>query len=76
MDGFLQEEGVKSKRQMKIMLRWLRARRDLQVTCHHLTGEKGSSSGKEFLFAIAAKKPAEKNSSLAELGRNCKTVDK
>eukprot|EP00246_Nothoceros_aenigmaticus_P014891 TRINITY_DN5910_c0_g2_i2.p1 TRINITY_DN5910_c0_g2~~TRINITY_DN5910_c0_g2_i2.p1 ORF type:complete len:120 (+),score=10.65 TRINITY_DN5910_c0_g2_i2:55-414(+) len=63
---YAKDEGVKSKRQMKIMLRWLRARRDLHVRCQQLAGEKGSSHSREFLFSLATKKSLNADASVSE----------
>lgn len=43
---------MKSKRQMKIMLRWLREQQDVAVKCRHLSTADGAGSSKEFLFFL------------------------
>jgi hypothetical protein len=49
----MENHGLKSKRHMKMMLRYMRERRTVRLSCRH--GEEGKSSNpsdKEFLFTV------------------------
>ncbi|KAG0580581.1 hypothetical protein KC19_4G184300 [Ceratodon purpureus] len=53
----MENHGLKSKRHMKMMLRWMRERRTVRLICKH--GEDGKSADpneREFLFTVGPPK--------------------
>lgn len=50
----MENHGLKSKRHMKMMLRWMRERRAVRTTCQH--GESGNPNDREFLFSVVPPK--------------------
>lgn len=47
----MENHGLKSKRHMKMMLRWMRERRMVRIICQH--SESGKPNDREFMFTTA-----------------------
>ncbi|KAL3684865.1 hypothetical protein R1sor_002887 [Riccia sorocarpa] len=51
----LKDTGLRSKRHMKIILKWMRGQNHVKLICNHI-GDKRSPTDKEFLYAYVVPK--------------------
>jgi hypothetical protein len=61
----MENHALKSKQHLKMMLRWMRERKTVNVVCQHKGDKKSSNpSDRKFLFSIAPPKVAVQEQSV------------
>lgn len=53
--NLFQDTGLRSKRHMKIILKWMRGQNHIKLICNHI-GDKRSPTDKEFLYTYVVPK--------------------
>ncbi|KAJ7569367.1 hypothetical protein O6H91_01G075200 [Diphasiastrum complanatum] len=53
-----EQAGIKSKRHMKILLRWMKEQQRVRVLCNHLSEDKTDRHNREFMYSAVLPKAA------------------